>query len=93
MIELSKKEQSELSQQKITLNRIRIYVKMRNIKVPTHIQKFKKGVTIKFNFANTVILFQVTNPNKLYEKSTQYIEEMNDEYNIHPLKQYHLFTT
>lgn len=93
MTALKKKEPLQPLTRLTTLNKLKIYLKMRNIKVPTNLTPYKHGIKILFGFNNTTLEFTVTNKSRAYSDAVQYIEEMNDEFNTHPYKEYTLNIT
>lgn len=71
-------------------NRLQIYLKMRNIKMPMIVLRTTNGIKINFLFDNTHIDFKTTNIKTAYEDSVQFTEEMYDEFNTPPIRQYKL---
>lgn len=92
MIEPIKKEQSQLHNDKISLDSItkdiKSYLHMRNISVPLFIYNNNTNISIIFRFDNTEIDFTTTNLITSYTDSINYIEEMNDDYTTSPFRHY-----
>lgn len=94
MTEQIKQGKLPSSQHLITLdsefNRINIYLKMRNIKMPLLVMRTTNDIKIDFTFDNTIIEFRITNINTSYKDAVQFIEAMCDEFNTPPIRQYKL---
>ncbi len=75
-----------------SIERIRIYIRMRNITVPIQLTAIKSGVKMVFAFKNMPLEFKLTNLEEAYTEATQFIEEMNDEFLTTPKGEYTLYT-
>jgi len=70
------------------LKRIEVYIKMRNIRMPILARKTSNSIILEIIFINTNMEFKVTNIKTAYTESIKFIEEMYDEFNTTPLRQY-----
>jgi len=61
---------------------------MRNIKMPILARKTSNSIILEIIFINTNMEFKVTNIKTAYTDSIKFIEEMYDEFNTTPLRQY-----
>ena len=70
------------------LKRIEVYIKMRNIRMPILARKTSNSIILEIIFININMKFKVTNIKTAYTDSIKFIEEMYDEFNTTPLRQY-----